>query len=135
MARRGPSLLQRGDGNPNTVSGGFALGACCLAAIAGAALGLAAAAVARRRRSRAARYDDAPDDVELDAVELDDLASGDGLALAGDGVRPDLARVVARADEQLGAEAVVLAGGPPALLDALEDLCGGREVERMTWSM
>ena len=51
------------------------------------------------------------------------------------GARPDLDAVVKRADEQLGADADVMVGGPQPLVDGLEDRLRGRIVERMTWAM
>ena len=49
--------------------------------------------------------------------------------------RPDLDAVVKRADEQLGADADVMIGGPQPLIDGLEDRLRDRIVERMTWAM
>ena len=51
------------------------------------------------------------------------------------GARPDLDAVVKRADEQLGADADVMIGGPQPLVDGLEGRLRGRIVERMTWAM
>ena len=51
------------------------------------------------------------------------------------GARPDLDAVVKRADEQLGADADVMIGGPQPLIDGLEDRLRDRIVERMTWAM
>ena len=51
------------------------------------------------------------------------------------GARPDLDAVVKRADEQLGADADVMLGGPQPLIDGLEGRLRDRIVERMTWAM
>ena len=40
-----------------------------------------------------------------------------------------------RANEELGADADVLIGGPQRLVDGLEDRLRGRFIERMTWAM
>ena len=57
------------------------------------------------------------------------------VVFATGGARPDLDAVVKRADEQLGADADVLIGGPQPLIDGLEDRLRDRIVERMTWAM
>ena len=62
------------------------------------------------------------------------MPAAEGFELASNGARPDLEAVVARADAMLGPRAVVFAAGPPALVESIEDLCGPREVVRMTWS-
>jgi len=51
------------------------------------------------------------------------------------GARPDLGDILRRANEELGADADVLIGGPQRLVDGLEDRLKGRVVERMTWAM
>jgi hypothetical protein len=51
------------------------------------------------------------------------------------GARPDLGDILRRANEELGADADVLIGGPQRLIDGLEDRLKGRVVERMTWAM
>ena len=40
-----------------------------------------------------------------------------------------------RANEELGADADVLIGGPQRLVDGLEDRLKDRVVKRMTWAM
>ena len=51
------------------------------------------------------------------------------------GARPDLGDILRWANEELGADADVLIGGPQLLVDGLEDRLKGRVVERMTWAM
>ena len=56
-------------------------------------------------------------------------------AFATVGARPDLGDILRRANEELGADADVLIGGPQRLVDGLEDRLKDRVVERMTWAM
>ena len=57
------------------------------------------------------------------------------LVFATVGARPDLGDILRRANEELGADADVLIGGPQRLINGLEDRLKGRVVERMTWAM
>jgi len=118
------------DGNPNVVSGGLSLVVCAVAAFVGAVIALAVSACIRRRRRRGYR---SASDVELkDTGEADAAAE---LVFATVGARPDLGDILRRANEELGADADVLIGGPQRLVDGLEDRLKGRVVERMTWAM
>ena len=89
---------------------------------------MAVSAGIRRRRRRSYRSAD---------VELKDVDAGAAaeLVFATVGARPDLADILRRANEELGADADVLIGGPRRLVDGLEDRLRGRVVERMTWAM
>ena len=120
---------RRKDGNPNVVSGGLSLIVCAAAAFVGAVLALAVSARIRRRRRRSYR---SASDVELKEVGGDAAAE---LVFATVGARPDLGDILRRANEELGADADVLIGGPQRLVDGLEDRLKGRVVERMTWAM
>ena len=121
---------RRKDGNPNVVSGGLSLIVCAAAAFVGAVIFLAVTACIRRRRRRSYR---SASDVELkDTGEADAAAE---LVFATVGARPDLGDILRRANEELGADADVLIGGPQRLVDGLEDRLKGRVVERMTWAM
>ena len=119
---------RRKDGNPNAVSGGLSLVVCAAAAFVGAVLALAVSAGIRRRRRRSYR---SASDVEL--KDVGDAAAE--LVFATVGARPDLGDILRRANEELGADADVLIGGPQRLVDGLEDRLKGRVVERMTWAM
>ena len=135
LARSGPTLLRRGaTGNPNLVSGGLAVVLCAAAAYACAAAALAAAD-ALRRRARTTAASAAP----LLGEAPPPADDGDGapfvVHLASDGARPDVAAAVDRADAALGADAAVLAGGPPALLAALGARCRKRAVVALTFQM
>ena len=70
-------------------------------------------------------------------VELKDVDAGAAaeLVFATVGARPDLGDILRRANEELGADADVLIGGPQRLVDGLEDRLRGRVIERMTWAM
>jgi len=71
-------------------------------------------------------------------VELKDVGEAEAaaeLVFATVGARPDLGDILRRANEELGADADVLIGGPKRLVDGLEDRLKGRVVERMTWAM
>ena len=121
---------RRKDGNPNVVSGGLSLIVCAAAAFVGAVIALAVTACIRRRRRRSYR---SASDVELkDTGEADAAAE---LVFATVGARPDLGDILRRANEELGADADVLIGGPQRLVDGLEDRLKDRVVERMTWAM
>ena len=120
---------RRKDGNPNVVSGGLSLIVCAAAAFVGAVIFLAVTACIRRRRRRSYR---SASDVELKEVKADAAAE---LVFATVGARPDLGDILRRANEELGADAAVLIGGPQRLIDGLEDRLKGRVVERMTWAM
>ena len=93
-----------------------------------AAASLAVTACIRRRRRRSYRSAD---------VELKDFDAGAAaeLVFATVGARPDLGDILRRANEELGADADVLIGGPRRLVDGLEDRLRGRVIERMTWAM
>ena len=119
---------RRKDGNPNVVSGGLSLVVCAVAAFVGAVIALAVSAGIRRRRRRGYRSAD----VELKDFDTDAAAE---LVFATVGARPDLGDILRRANEELGADADVLIGGPQRLVDGLEDRLKGRVVERMTWAM
>ena len=82
----------------------------------------------QRRRRRAYRSAD----VEL---KEGDAGAAAELVFATVGARPDLGDILRRANEELGADADVLIGGPQRLIDGLEDRLKGRVVERMTWAM
>ena len=114
---------------PNVVSGGLSLIVCAAAAFVGAAIALAVSAGIRRRRRRSYR---SASDVELKDVGGDAAAE---LVFATVGARPDLGDILRRANEELGADADVLIGGPQRLINGLEDRLKGRVVERMTWAM
>ena len=130
FARHGKYLFdRRKDGNPNVVSGGLSLIVCAAAAFVGAVIALAVSAGIRRRRRRSYR---SASDVELKEVGGDAAAE---LVFATVGARPDLGDISRRANEELGADADVLIGGPQRLVDGLEDRLKGRVVERMTWAM
>ena len=116
------------DGNPNVVSGGLSLVVCAVAAFVGAVIALAVSACIRRRRRRGYRSAD----VELKDFDTDAAAE---LVFATVGARPDLGDILRRANEELGADADVLIGGPRHLVDGLEDRLRGRVIERMTWAM
>ena len=64
-----------------------------------------------------------------------DAGAAAELVFATVGARPDLGDILRRANEELGADADVLIGGPQRLVDGLEDRLKGRVVERMTWAM
>ena len=102
---------------------------CAAAAFFGAVIALAVSAGIRRRRRRSYR---SASDVELKEVKADAAAE---LVFATVGARPDLGDILRRANEELGADAAVLIGGPQRLIDGLEDRLKGRVVERMTWAM
>ena len=68
-------------------------------------------------------------------IDLKHRASAAELVFATVGARPDLGDILRRANEELGADADVLIGGPRRLVDGLEDRLKGRVVERMTWAM
>ena len=130
FARHGKYLFdRRKDGNPNVVSGGLSLVVCAVAAFVGAVIALAVSACIRRRRRRSYR---SASDVELKDVDAGAAAE---LVFATCGARPDLGDILRRANEELGADADVLIGGPQRLVDGLEDRLKGRVVERMTWAM
>ena len=120
---------RRKDGNPNVVSGGLSLIVCAAAAFVGAVIALAVSAGIRRRRRRSYR---SASDVELKETKSDAAAE---LVFATVGARPDLGDILRRANEELGADADVLVGGPQRLVDGLEDRLRDRIVERMTWAM
>ena len=103
---------------------------CAAAAFVGAVIALAVSARIRRRRRRAYRSAD----VELKDVD-DPAGAAAELVFATVGARPDLGDILRRANEELGADADVLIGGPQRLVDGLEDRLKGRVVERMTWAM
>ena len=84
----------------------------------------------RRRRRRSYR---SASDVEL--KDAGDAGAAAELVFATVGARPDLGDILRRANEELGADADVLIGGPQRLIDGLEDRLKGRVVERMTWAM
>mgnify|MGYP002880281957 CR=1 FL=1 len=129
FARHGKYLFdRRKDGNPNVVSGGLSLIVCAAAAFVGAVIALAVSAGIRRRRRRSYR---SASDVEL--KDVGDAAAE--LVFATVGARPDLGDILRRANEELGADADVLIGGPQRLVDGLEDRLKDRVVERMTWAM
>jgi len=129
FARHGKYLFdRRKDGNPNVVSGGLSLIVCAAAAFVGAVIALAVSACIRRRRRRTYRSAD----VELKEADAGAAAE---LVFATVGARPDLGDILRRANEELGADADVLIGGPQRLVDGLEDRLRGRVVERMTWAM
>ena len=132
FAGRSPYVFdRRKDGNPNVVSGGLSLVVCAAAAFLGAAVALVVAGRVRRRGA----YRGAAADVELGGG-ADPAGAAAEVVFATAGARPDLDAVVKRADEQLGADADVMVGGPQPLIDGLEDrLLGERLVERMTWAM
>jgi len=131
FARHGKYLFdRRKDGNPNVVSGGLSLIVCAAAAFVGAVIALAVSARIRRRRRRAYRSAD----VELKDVD-DPAGAAAELVFATVGARPDLGDILRRANEELGADADVLIGGPQLLIEGLEDRLKGRVVERMTWAM
>ena len=119
---------RRKDGNPNVVSGGLSLIVCAVAAFVGAVIALAVSAGIRRRRRRSYRSAD----VEL---KEHDTGAAAELVFATVGARPDLGDILRRANEELGADADVLIGGPQLLIEGLEDRLKGRVVERMTWAM
>jgi len=121
---------RRKDGNPNVVSGGLSLIVCAAAAFVGAVIALAVSAGIRRRRRRSYR---SASDVEL--KDVGDAGAAAELVFATVGARPDLGDILRRANEELGADADVLIGGPRRLVDGLEDRLRGRVVERMTWAM
>ena len=130
FARHGKYLFdRRKNGNPNVVSGGLSLVVCAAAAFVGAVIALAVTACIRRRRRRSYR---SASDVELKDVDAGAAAE---LVFATCGARPDLGDILRRANEELGADADVLIGGPQRLVDGLEDRLKGRVVERMTWAM
>ena len=130
FARHGKYLFdRRKNGNPNVVSGGLSLIVCAAAAFVGAVIALAVSAGIRRRRRRSYR---SASDVELKEVGGDAAAE---LVFATVGARPDLGDILRRANEELGADADVLVGGPERLVDGLEDRLRGRVIERMTWAM
>ena len=130
FARHGKYLFdRRKNGNPNVVSGGLSLVVCAAAAFVGAVIALAVTACIRRRRRRSYR---SASDVELKDVDAGAAAE---LVFATVGARPDLGDILRRANEELGADADVLIGGPQRLVDGLEDRLKGRVVERMTWAM
>ena len=133
FAGRSPYVFdRRKDGNPNVVSGGLSLVVCAAAAFLGAAVALAVAGRVRRRGA----YRGAAADVELGGGGgADPAGAAAEVVFATAGARPDLDAVVKRADEQLGADADVLIGGPQPLIDGLEDRLRDRIVERMTWAM
>ena len=129
FARHGKYLFdRRKNGNPNVVSGGLSLIVCAVAAFVGAVVALAVSAGIRRRRRRSYR---SASDVEL--KDVGDAAAE--LVFATVGARPDLGDILRRANEELGADADVLIGGPQRLVDGLEDRLRGRVIERMTWAM
>ena len=131
FARHGKYLFdRRKDGNPNVVSGGLSLIVCAAAAFVGAVIALAVSACIRRRRRRSYR---SASDVEL--KDVGDAGAAAELVFATVGARPDLGDILRRANEELGADADVLIGGPQRLVDGLEDRLKGRVVERMTWAM
>ena len=131
FARHGKYLFdRRKDGNPNVVSGGLSLVVCAVAAFVGAVIALAVSACIRRRRRRSYR---SASDVEL--KDVGDAGAAAELVFATVGARPDLGDILRRANEELGADADVLIGGPQRLVDGLEDRLKGRVVERMTWAM
>ena len=131
FARHGKYLFdRRKDGNPNVVSGGLSLVVCAVAAFVGAVIALAVSACIRRRRRRSYR---SASDVEL--KDAGDAGAAAELVFATCGARPDLGDILRRANEELGADADVLIGGPQRLVDGLEDRLKGRVVERMTWAM
>ena len=131
FARHGKYLFdRRKDGNPNAVSGGLSLVVCAAAAFVGAVLALAVSAGIRRRRRRSYR---SASDVEL--KDVGDAGAAAELVFATVGARPDLGDILRRANEELGADADVLIGGPQRLVDGLEDRLRGRFIERMTWAM
>ena len=102
---------------------------CAAAAFVGAVIALAVSAGIRRRRRRSYR---SASDVELKDVDAGAAAE---LVFATVGARPDLGDILRRANEELGADADVLIGGPQLLIEGLEDRLKGRVVERMTWAM
>ena len=102
---------------------------CAAAAFVGAVIALAVTACIRRRRRRSYR---SASDVELKDVDAGAAAE---LVFATVGARPDLGDILRRANEELGADADVLIGGPQRLINGLEDRLKGRVVERMTWAM
>ena len=131
FARHGKYLFdRRKNGNPNVVSGGLSLVVCAAAAFVGAVIALAVTACIRRRRRRSYR---SASDVEL--KDAGDAGAAAELVFATVGARPDLGDILRRANEELGADADVLIGGPQRLIDGLEDRLKGRVVERMTWAM
>ena len=69
------------------------------------------------------------------AESAGDAGAAAELVFATVGARPDLGDILRRANEELGADADVLIGGPQRLVDGLEDRLKGRVVERMTWAM
>ena len=85
------------------------------AAFLGAAVALAVAGRVRRRGA----YRGAAADVELGGG-ADPAGGAAEVVFATGGARPDLDAVVKRADEQLGADADVMLGGPQPLIDGLE---------------
>ena len=93
------------------------------------AWGVAVTAGIRRRRRRS--YHSA----ELELKDIDEADAAAELVFATCGARPDLGDILRRANEELGADADVLIGGPQLLIDGLEDRLRGRVVERMTWAM
>ena len=130
FARHGKYLFdRRKDGNPNVVSGGLSLIVCAAAAFVGAVIALAVSAGIRRRRRRSYRS------AELELKDIDEADAAAELVFATVGARPDLGDILRRANEELGADADVLIGGPQLLIDGLEDRLKGRVVERMTWAM
>ena len=130
FARHGKYLFdRRKDGNPNVVSGGLSLIVCAAAAFVGAVIALAVSAGIRRRRRRSYRS------AELELKDIDEADAAAELVFATVGARPDLGDILRRANEELGADADVLIGGPRRLVDGLEDRLRGRVVERMTWAM
>ena len=96
---------------------------------AAAVLRVAVSAGIRRRRRRSYRS------AELELKDIDEADAAAELVFATVGARPDLGDILRRANEELGADADVLIGGPQRLVDGLEDRLKGRVVERMTWAM
>ena len=130
FAGRSPYVFdRRKDGNPNVVSGGLSLIVCAAAAFVGAVIALAVSAGIRRRRRRSYRS------AELELKDIDEADAAAELVFATVGARPDLGDILRRANEELGADADVLIGGPQRLVDGLEDRLKDRVVERMTWAM
>ena len=119
-------------GNPNFVSGGLAFVFCCIAAMVIAIAFLFVSDVMRwLARPK-------PEELAKEARVVHPIAEDAGVVrihLQGDGKRPDLEDVVARADAELGADAHVLGGGPQFLLETLNDHLGPRFVHRLTYSM
>ena len=93
-----------------------------------AAASLAVTACIRRRRRRSYRSAD----VEL---KEHDTGAAAELVFATVGARPDLGDILRRANEELGADADVMIGGPQPLIDGLEDRLRERIVGRMTRAM